>query len=144
MTVASRHAAPWTIALALLAGAAQAQDLDRLAGPWKFRLSWGGLVNDSGTLSARKVSGGIEMTCTAGCNAPPFLRARPQGAALAWEFFAEAGVQSTCKEDKGWRPVEPVVGADGRSIEFWYVMRVSDNCGVLLKGAPAKYRLTRD
>jgi hypothetical protein len=143
MTLVANRCA-WALALALLAGPAPAQDVAQLAGAWKFRLTWGGLVNDTGTISARRADGGIEMTCTDGCNTPSFLRARPQGGAMAWEFFAEAGVQSTCKEDKGWRPVQPVVGADGRRIEFWYVMRVSDNCGVLLRGAPAKYVLTKD
>jgi hypothetical protein len=125
---------------------APAQDANpgRLAGDWKFNLSWGGLVEDSGTISARMAGNAIEMTCTKGCNTRAFLRGSPQGGAIVWEFWPEAGVQSKCAEDKGWRPVMPVISPDGRRIDFWYILHVSGNCGQLMKGAPAKYALTRD
>ena len=147
MTCASIRVASRLIALAVLAGAcclAQAQDVDRFAGQWKVRLTWGWLVDDTGTVSARRAGDGIEMTCTAGCNASSFLRSRPQGGALAWEFWAEAGMQSKCKEDRGWRPVEPIISPDGRHIDFFYVMRESDSCGALLRGAPERFALTKD
>lgn len=101
-------------------------------------------MNDTGTIMAGKTGSGIEMTCTDGCNTPPFLRGTAQGGRTAWEFWPEAGVQSKCPEDKGWRPVQPVVSPDARRIDFWYVLRVSGDCSKFLEGAPAKYSLTRE
>lgn len=134
-------------ALALSPGPAQAQGVspDQLLGAWKFHLSWGGLVNDTGTITARKVGNGIEMNCTEGCNTPRFLRGTSQAdGRTSWEFWPEAGVQGKCAEDKGWRPVMPVISPDGRRIDFWYILHVNDNCSQLMKGAPAKYALTRE
>lgn len=134
------------LAFAMACGSAQAQDVsaDQLVGTWKFHLLWGGLVDDTGTLSARTMGNGIEMTCTDGCNTPAFLRGTPQGdGRIAWEFWPEAGVQSKCAEDKGWRSVVPVISPDAQRIDFQYILRAAGNCGQLLKGAPAKYALTR-
>lgn len=134
------------LVFAMSCGPAQAQDLspDQLIGTWKFQLTWGGLVNDTGTISARKVGNAIEMTCTDGCNTPQFLRGSAQGGGIAYEFWPEAGVQSNCPEDKGWRPVQPNVSPDGRRIDFWYILRISGDCSKFLRGAPAKYSLTRE
>ena len=126
---------------------AQAQDvsLDQLVGAWKFQLTWGVQVNDTGDISARKVGNMIEMTCADGCNTPSFLRGTPQGdGRIAWEFWPDAGVQSNCAEDKGWRSVMPVISSDGRRIDFRYILHKAGNCSKLLVSSPEIYTLTRD
>jgi hypothetical protein len=134
------------LALALACGQAQAQEqapaLDRYVGQWSFRMTWADTIDDRGTISAKMAGQGLEMICTDGCNTRAFLRAGVREGRTVWEFWPEAGVQSGCAEDKGWRVISPVVSPDGRRIDFWYLLQ-SSNCSGPVRSLPEKYSLTR-
>jgi hypothetical protein len=133
------------LALGIACAPAGAADVfDALLGKWNFRMTWGDLVDDTGTVEAQRVGERIEMTCE-GCDAPTLFRGTISGPnAIAWEYWVEAGVQSDCPNDKGWQPIRLTLSPDRSQISFWYVLHVSGNCGQLLRRAPVKYTLTRE
>jgi hypothetical protein len=123
-----------------------AEEIDQnfLLGTWKFHFTWGDLVDDTGSLLAKRTGNRIEFICI-GCDAPDFLRGTISGPdQIDWEYWAESGIQGKCENDKGWRPVRLVLSPENRSISFWYILHLNDNCSVPMKKAPVKYTLTRD
>lgn len=134
----------YLLAASTFTARAEEPDLNALVGSWKFRFTWSDLVNDSGSLVAKRINSGIEFTCT-DCEKPQFLRGTVAGnGRIAWEFRAENGIQGKCDNDKGWQPVLPVFESGNREIRFWYYLHLEGNCSVQLKRAPVKFTLVRD
>src|SRR5436309_13613355 len=74
-------------------------DQNSLLGSWKFHFTWGGLVDDAGSLLAKQTGNRIEFTCT-DCDTPEFLRGTINGnGQINWEYWAESGMQGTCDND---------------------------------------------